>query len=121
MKTLQQIDYYGQLLLYASIGVLILWDVDYFYLAYLLVGSWQLLSMLLHLPNHSAFIKAKQRQYYQQVLIVLVCLLVAGLIVPLLIWIGMLLFLSPVLAVWYTIITRTEMLHNNRRQLISLH
>lgn len=123
MKRLQLIDYYGQLLLYAVIAVLMLWEMDYFYAAYLLMGGWQLLSVLLHLPNRSSFISSKQRYYYQWVLLAILLIFLAGSIVPVMIWIGLLLlmYVSPVLAVWYIIITRMELLHNQRRQQIPTH
>ncbi|MCA0382313.1 MAG: hypothetical protein LCH58_09145 [Bacteroidetes bacterium] len=123
MKMLHKIDYYGQLLLYAIIAVLMLWKIDYFYSAYLLMGGWQLLSVLLHLPNRSSFILSKQRQYYQWVLLAIIIIFLAGIILPVLVWFGLMLlmYVSPVLAVWYTIITRIEYMHNYRRQLIPTH
>ena len=123
MKRLQLIDYYGQLLLYAVIAVLMLWKMDYFYAAYLLMGGWQLLSVLLHLPNRSSFISSKQRYYYQWVLLAILLIFLAGSIVPVMIWIGLLLLMyaSPVLAIWYSIITRMELQHNQRRQQIPTH
>jgi hypothetical protein len=87
------------------------------------MGGWQLLSVLLHLPNRSSFISSKQRYYYQWVLLAILLIFLAGSIVPVMIWIGLLLlmYVSPVLAVWYIIITRMELLHNQRRQQIPTH
>ena len=123
MKTLHQIDYYGQLMLYIGIALLLPWHSGYIYPAYLLVGGWHLLSVLLHLFFRGSFIMSKQRTYYQRVLLVILVIFLAGIFLPFLVWIGLLLLLyvSPVLAVWYTIITRVELLHNQRRQFIPLH
>lgn len=123
MKTAYQIDYYGQLLLYGVIAILILVKADYFYSAYLLIGGWQLTSMLLHLLFRSTYIKSKQRFYYQWILLLILIIFLGGIAAPVMIWIGLMLlmFVSPVLAIWYTVITRIEMLHNERRQSIPLH
>ena len=123
MKTVYKIDYFGQLLLYASIAVLMLWKIDYFYSAYLLIGGWQLLSMMLHFIFRSSYIQSKQRQYYQWVLLAIMVIFLLGIMLPVLVWFGLMLlmFVSPALAIWYTIITRIEMLHNERRQSIPLY
>lgn len=89
-------------------------DLEYMFLAYFTVGGWQVLSCLFNLSRmKSSYIDSSRKMYNNLLLIVVVAvgvgslLLLAGVGVLLFLLLA-LLFLSPLMAIQYAIITYNE-------------
>lgn len=115
MKLFKTIDWVGQLLLIITGGALALvknagfFSTD-FTIAYVLVGGWQMLSVLVHLFLPKA-VKIKARKYY---LWLLALTMLAGVIIQLIVkdaiigYLFAMLFWTPLLAIFYLFICYKE-------------
>jgi hypothetical protein len=115
MKLFKTIDWIGQLLLIVIGALLALFrkadilSAD-FTAAYLLVGGWQLLSMLVHLFLPAA-VKIKARKYYLWLLaLTMLAGVVTGVIIEKAIigYLFAMLFWTPLLAIFYLVISYKE-------------
>jgi hypothetical protein len=86
------------------------------------MGGWQLLSFSTHLFLNKSWINWKERnQYGQTVLWILVFGILSYILLPLLLYFLMgLLIVSPVLAIWYFVISIGEWKRIKQRELIHL-
>lgn len=109
MKLFKKVDAWLQIILIAGGVIFCVFNMDYMYIPYFLVGGWQLLSCGIHLFFSGHFITHRWRNMYYKTLIALIVLLF---ILYLLQWVlaGLftLLFLSPLLACWYAFTCREE-------------
>lgn len=121
MILLKKIDAIVQVLLVIFCLVMsTLFDNSWWLLSYFLLGGWQLMSTIItrlfarHLP--SIF----QRDYYVKTLLVVVALALLLFAIPsfAFFYLYALLFIGPVLAVWYIIITWQELNIWQKRNLI---
>lgn len=116
IKQEKVIDLGGQIFCFAIPLVLsvIAMSAEYMFLAYFTVGGWQVLSCLLNLSRmKSSYIDSSRKMYNNLLLIVVVAVGVGSLL--LLVGVGVLLFLllallflSPLMAIQYAIITYNE-------------
>jgi len=90
-----------------------------FFIGYVVVGAWQLISMLVHYYNDWFCEKGGKRRNYQTTVIVALSSAIAGLIVsPIMLIVAVvLLFAAPVMAVYYTWICYEETYIKMRRPL----
>ncbi len=110
MKQFKAIDLVLQILLISicTIGALI--NPDSLFVAYAIVGSWQIISAITHLIFYQRYTAIKARKYYGLIVI----LLILGVMLFInsrdgSIYYGlMLLIISPFLAIWYAWICYTE-------------
>lgn len=123
MIFLKKIDAIVQVLMVVFVLIMsTMFDNSWWMLGYFLLGGWQLMSTIItrlfarHLP--SVF----QRDYYIKTLLVLVALALLLFAIPsfTFFYLYALLFIGPVLAVWYIIITWQELLMWQKRHLIQL-
>ncbi|MCX6317677.1 MAG: hypothetical protein NTW29_10320 [Bacteroidetes bacterium] len=103
-------------------------DSEVFPLVYLyfVVGGWQLISFLIHLFINDSWKATRERTAYAKTLVWMIgvglfCLLLLLAEIPVLIlYLFALLFVSPVLAIWYFSICQTEWRILKRKELIHL-
>lgn len=128
MKNFKRADLAGQLLIAAG-GLLYLGlsnQFEYFIYLYYSLGAWQLCSFLIHLLNADSWVARKSRGQYGKTLAWIIgALLISALLLlfqlPLLLLLmAILLFISPVLAVWYFFIGVEELRSIKRKELIHL-
>ncbi|MES2646711.1 MAG: hypothetical protein V4717_07560 [Bacteroidota bacterium] len=123
MNNLKRIDYYGQILLMAASLVLVIINRHLFLLmGYIAVGSWQFLSCLFHFIGRDNLLRQRSRHLFEFILVVLPVAALAFLLFPLLLNASLpaLIWVSPVLAVWYCYITNIELNIWEARALIQL-
>ena len=104
MRTFKLIDFYTQIGL--MIGSLLLLAIDsssYWYF-YLIVGGFQLISVLVHLLLRQSYYAAPKRKYYHCALLAVA----AGVPSTHFLYFALLLFITPVMALWYLVICRSE-------------
>lgn len=125
IKLEKVVDLGGQIFCFAILLVLsvITMNAEYMFLAYFTVGGWQVLSCLFNLSRmKSSYIDSSRKMYNNLLLIVVVALVAAGFLLlfvceeVLLFLLLALLFLSPLMAIQYAIITYNEY-HNVSKQL----
>ncbi len=123
MIWLKKLDAFVQLFLFIVALMLIYWDNNnWLFLSYFIIGGWQLISVivmkLLAVNMPSVF----HRGYYLKTLMVLAGLGLVVLIVPIagLYYFLGLIWIAPIMAVWYIIITWLELKLWQRRILIQL-
>ena len=123
MIWLKKIDAFVQSFSFISALILIfLNDNIWLFLSYFIIGGWQLMSVIVTMFFAANLPSLFQRGYYLKTLMVLAVLGLIVLIVP---NIGFfyfygLLFIAPIMAVWYIIITWLELQLWQRRSLIQL-
>jgi hypothetical protein len=123
MLLAKRIDFYGQLILLVSFLLLaLLQSFDYVFIGYFIVGGWQFTSALVHYLSRNTLLRNSTRKAYEVALIVIIIL---GILVSVISFIGiyyllLLLWCSPVLAVWYCYITFFELKRWEARALIHL-
>ena len=123
MKTFKKIDLWISILLIGFFLLLSLIKLDHTFLyGYVVVGSWQIISMLVHVFTGYFTSKRYSRHYYHLLIICILCILLVGwAIYPLAFFVMMvLLFGAPVMAVIYTIICYNELTINMKRPLDDL-
>ena len=110
MKKFKQIDFW------ISVG-LILGSVIYgakenlnFFAGYFIVGGWQVISMLIHFFNKWFCERGSKRyNYHRTVVVILLCTALGFVVYPLLMLVCFtLLFIAPVMAIYYTWICYNE-------------
>ncbi|RYZ24946.1 MAG: hypothetical protein EOO10_19550 [Chitinophagaceae bacterium] len=110
MKGFKEIDFWIQVVLMVLCTLLALTQVFLFVYAYFIVGSWQVLSTLIHLAMSKSFFQASGRKYYHYALIMIA---VSGIVVffvesAILPYLVALLIVSPFLAFWYAYMCNEE-------------
>ncbi len=92
-----------------------------FIVGYFVVGGWQVISMLVHQSKHWFSELGTARYHYHRITLVTVLLMLAGLIVPLFLFIFfLLLFAAPFMACYYAAICYDEVYHKMQRPLAQL-
>jgi len=119
MKTYKQIDLWLQILLIAGGMIYNLTVADDITYAYCVVGGSQLLSCFIHFRCANHFLPVKGRRIYLKTLFWILILSIITIPVWLLFWLPML-FVSPILAIWYVAICYQELNLINRKELIHL-
>ncbi len=120
MITLKKLDFWGQITVTITIIICAIFlKGNTLFAFYFIVGGWQLISVLIHVFAKK-MLKAESRQVYHVVLLLVLLFLIIGLFVTSIMWLLLygLLFLSPLLAIWYLIICYTEIKVNQSRDLI---
>ena len=103
MKRFKEIDICLQaLLMIAGLVFCFVKGFDHFWIVYIAVGAWQLISMFIHdllkwfTPKHST------RRYYHNVSYILSAIMLLSIWVPLFIWVFLLMFFAaPFMAAYY--------------------
>ncbi len=123
MLLFKKIDLAGQvcLIVYGIVKALVIRDFISIIDAYFLVGGWQVLSFFTHVFLSKHYYPLKQRDYYGYTLL---CLLIFGIIISIIggifVFLVMLLFISPILAIWYATICDLEIKRLRNKALIHL-
>lgn len=123
MKTYKLIDFYGSLVLIVSCLIYGLIKAnEYALLGYFIVGGWQLVSMLVHQLNGWFVAAGSNRRRYH--LLVFWCLIIAAIgmviYVLLLLELFILLFVAPVMAIYYSTLCYQELKMMGSRPLAQL-
>ncbi len=120
MKTYKLIDFItGTVLVIFFTVAGILYNDDRFIYGYFITGGWQLISMFIHLALRDHYIRTSGRKIYEKILF---WLLITGILtIPLFIlYLYLLLFISPFLAVYYQLMSYDEYKLMARRAFIHL-
>jgi len=123
MKTFKKIDCWINLLLIGFFLVYSFIKLDHSFLyGYCIVGSWQIISMLVHAYKGYFVSKYHARYYYQAIIMILLAsLLIGWIIYPVAFAILFaLLFTAPALAVIYSVICYKELTIKMKRPLHDL-
>ena len=107
MNPYKLIDFWIQVILISGSLIYCFLDPSFLLYAYFLVGGWQLLSCLFHAIYKGHYYEAGDRKYYLKALLWVFILGIVTIPVWLLYGFG-LLFISPLLALWYTFICYHE-------------
>ncbi len=108
MKSFKKVDVLLQAaIICLSVLLAVLDTSEYIFFAYILTGSYQLLSSMVHLLFRHAYYPIKERKYYWWTLVAIA--LIAVIFFEYFLFVGLiLLWVSPVLAIWYLIICYRE-------------
>ena len=123
MKTIKLYDAWIQAVLIIVLTILSIIKKDgTFFVAYCIVGIWQLQSIFIHVLNGWFKGATHYRYYYIWVLIIIAIAFLIGLLIPIImmIFLYMLLFLAPIMAIVYCIICFRELSLLNKRPLAIL-
>lgn len=123
MKQFKTIDLWGQIILIPLCTVIAIVDVGYVFYSYIIVGSWQILSMLIHLMLQPHYIALKARRYYSITAVGLLLLMM--LFFPTgqtgFIYYGIfMLLVSPFVAIWYLYICYEEKKRLEHKEFVHL-
>jgi hypothetical protein len=111
----KRIDLYGQLaLIIGFIIAQIIHGDGIFMIGYIVVGGWQVLSMLIHFSKHWFTGKGTERGLYHWVTLTTVLLM------PTLVIFWLLLFLAPFMALYYCWLCYDELYRKMKRPLAQL-
>lgn len=122
MKKFKLYDLLVNILLILLFLIISCFRKDYtFLIGYFVVGTWQLISMLIH-AYYQWFTQTKSRRYYYScaVVCIIITALVAFIFYPLLLLFYLMLFAAPLLALYYVWICFTEIRIIYRHELIQL-
>jgi hypothetical protein len=121
MRLIKTIDFRAQLLLIIAGVLFCAINLNSFYVSYFIVGGWQVLSCLTHffLPH---FYPYSGRKIYLLVLLLLAMLGIIALLSPAFIlpYLFILLFISPLMAIWYCFISYKEVKLLQQKEWIQL-
>lgn len=121
MKRIKTVDFWVQVILMFSAIVLIVKGWEYFIFSYLIVGGWQLLSMIVHEINKWFVSSHSQRRVYHNIAYIAVLIILATSLVPALFVFYYIMFLAaPVIAFYYTSLCYNETFKLLRRPLSQL-
>lgn len=114
MQKFKMIDFWVSCVLIAGFAIASLINQDYtFIIGYIVVGSWQVISMITHLATGTFIYKGGQRYIYNWVTLIALVTLPVGSF-----WV--LLFIAPVMALYYTQICYVEVFIKMKRPLALL-
>lgn len=104
MKTLKIIDCVGQgIVITAGISYMLVHGLGNFFVLYMVIGPWQLVSMFIHLVAGGYYVSYIRKLYHQLLVFTVgsgvICLIIGGQV--LLIWMTFLVFVSAVLGIMY--------------------
>lgn len=124
---IKRIDLFAQLLgLVIPIVFTLIYDARYLICAYLAVGGVQLISCIVNWFYLNEYLRTSGRTAYEWTLGIVILVAACGMVIPAAIYLCLmvLLFLSPVLAVWYMVMSYNEVrkLHEyvDREQYVKL-
>ncbi|PZR26021.1 MAG: hypothetical protein DI535_15825 [Citrobacter freundii] len=123
MKRFKAIDLRIQIFLVPLFTIIAIIDQGYFFTAYIVVGSWQMLSALLHLwlGQHNIALKARRSYTIAAFSSLILMLLFFTLGTTTFIYYGaFMLIVSPMLAIWYIYICYEENKRLEHKKLIHL-
>lgn len=123
MKFFKAIDLGLQIFLIPLSTIIAIADTNYLFIAYIVVGSWQILSALIHLLLNQHYIALKARRYYTitafSSLLLMLVFFTSG--TTTFIYYGFfMLIVSPILAIWYVYICLEEKKRLEHKALIHL-
>ncbi len=114
MKKFKTADFFLNSSLIAGFAIYYLFNQDTDFLTgYFVVGGWQVISMLVHAYHHCFTYKKGSRYYYHRLTLVSILTMPVGSL-----W--LLLFVAPVMAVYYTCICYREVYIKMQRPLAVL-
>ena len=123
MKRFKQIDVIGQFLIILTfIGIEIFQRNGTYFMGYLIIGGWQLISVILHLIFRKQLMLSPLRKIYNVVLIVVVALAIIAFTIPQLgLYILLaLLYIPTPMALFYNYLCFVELRTINHREFISM-
>ena len=119
MKRFKQVDLFGQIALVITLTIVSLarHDATFLY-AYVIVGAWQVVSMLVHQVNKWHSSRRSRRYYYHRVSACTLGIMATAFLFPLLfvLWYIML-FAAPAMAIYYIAICFHEVFYPAKRPL----
>jgi len=123
MINLKRIDLYGQLVFLVGFLLFIFFQsFGWLFGAYVMVGTWQLISAVLHFSYRSSLLLNHARHFYEIGLIILLGVTLLTMIIQKIVayYLLMLVWITPLMAGWYCYITYTELRKWQARALIHL-
>jgi len=119
LKTFKIFDVLAQLLIIVVFLVGSFWaNQQWMLTGYFVVGSWQVLSMLIHQINKWHLQKGSRRWYYHIIATTILIIIITAIIIPSLfmVWFIMLVA-APIMALFYAFICYREVFHPVKRPL----
>lgn len=119
MKEFKTIDVIVQILLIIGFSIQSIISMDQtFLIGYFVVGGWQVTSMIVHHVNKWHTRHGNRRFYYHRISAAILIAMAAGFVVPylLIVW-GVMLFVAPVMAIYYLAICCKEVFYPAKRPL----
>lgn len=118
MKTFKKADLIFQVALIVTFTILVLLKVVNIVTAYFVVGSIQVLSMLIHAVTKRNTRKGSKRYYYHRITAIIISVAALSCVTPLIfIALYSLLFFAPFMAIYYVWICFYEVSHAAKRPL----
>lgn len=119
MKNFKTIDFIIQvfLVIYLTITSLVNMDRTFIY-GYFIVGGWQVISMIVHQINKWYTNQGSRRFYYHRIIAATLIIMPSGFIIPnfFIVWVP-LLFIAPIMAIYYLAICYREVFYPAKRPL----
>ena len=119
MKDFKTIDFIIQvfLVIYLTITSLVNMDQTFIY-GYFIVGGWQVISMIVHQINKWYTNQGSRRFYYHRITAATLIIIPSGFIIPnfFIVWVP-LLFIAPIMAIYYLAICYREVFYPAKRPL----
>ncbi|MBL7702581.1 MAG: hypothetical protein JNM14_10035 [Ferruginibacter sp.] len=123
MKKFKTMDAWISTILIISFTIISLINLDYtFLIGYIVVGAWQVISMIVHAVNGWFTESDSKRYIYHWIVVITLMIMLLGFaIYPILIYLlFILLFVSPFMALYYTWLCFDEVRKMNERPLALL-
>ena len=119
MKIFKHVDFYIQAMLISGLTLVALIRQDQtFLIAYLIIGGWQVMSMLVHFINKWYNRPGSRRWYYNRVTLVALVLLGLGfLFPPVFMFLNLMIVAAPLMAIYYVAICFREVFYPAKRPL----
>lgn len=119
MKDFKTIDFIIQvfLVIYLTITSMVNMDRTFIY-GYFIVGGWQVISMIVHQINKWYTNQGSRRFYYHRITAATLFIIPSGFIIPnfFIVWVP-LLFVAPIMAIYYLAICYREVFYPAKRPL----
>ena len=109
METFKRYDLWISVILITGSALYSLIKADFsFIVCYFIVGGWQVISMVVHATN-GWFISHKSRKFYHWIVAVIIAVGLLAFLMPYLLFIYyIMLFVAPLMAIYYTVICNIE-------------
>ena len=119
MKDFKTIDFIIQVFLIISFIIKSMLNIDQtFIYGYFIVGGWQVISMIVHQINKWYTNQGSRRFYYHRITAATLIIIPSGFIIPnfFIVWVP-LLFIAPIIAIYYLAICYREVFYPAKRPL----
>ena len=119
MKNFKTIDFIIQVFLIISFIIKSTLNIDQtFIYGYFIVGGWQVISMIVHQINKWYTNQGSRRFYYHRITAATLFIIPSGFIIPnfFIVWVP-LLFVAPIMAIYYLAICYREVFYPAKRPL----